>query len=136
MEWIACYIRPSTCYLLGVKLSLKDAYLDYLNSMEVPIAAINMQGKFERVNAAWTTVFGWTSEEMQGNPFLVYLHPDDVDDSAKAWSGAAEKGEHPDERQGYTNRYRCKDGSYVTVSWYGLTWDDGMSTAMAVPNRE
>ncbi|MEG4916638.1 PAS domain S-box protein [Microcoleus sp. B7-D4] len=73
----------------------------------------DFQGKFKRVNPAWVKSLGYTLEELEGQPFLNFVHPDDreqtVGETGKLSSGL--------ETIAFENRYRCKDGSYKWLSW-------------------
>jgi PAS domain S-box-containing protein len=41
------------------------------------LATIHFDGHFTRVNPAWEATLGWTAEELQGKPFIEFVHPDD-----------------------------------------------------------
>lgn len=77
------------------------------------VCIIDFEGKFKRLNPAWTTTLGYSLEEVQDQPFLNFLHPDDREQSL------AEAGKVADgtEVKSFENRYRCKDGSYKWLSW-------------------
>jgi len=77
------------------------------------VCIIDFEGKFKRVNPAWVTTLGYSLEELQDQPFLNFLHPDDREQSL------AEAGKVADgtEIKSFENRYRCKDGSYKWLSW-------------------
>jgi PAS domain S-box-containing protein len=65
------------------------------------------------VNAAWTTVLGWSSTELLSQPWLDFLHPDDREATRAARDalGVRQPG------LSFTNRCRCKDGSYRWLEW-------------------
>ncbi|MGF6774751.1 PAS domain S-box-containing protein [Paraburkholderia sp. GAS199] len=65
------------------------------------------------VNPAWTQLLGWEQNELIGRTFLEFVHPDDRVDTL------AEVGELSEGLRTYkfVNRYRRRDGSYVTLSW-------------------
>ena len=65
------------------------------------------------VNPAWTKLFGWTTDELIGRPFLDLVHPDDVAATAAAAGNLAD-GERVTH---FRNRYRGKDGDYCWLSW-------------------
>ncbi|WP_341730922.1 PAS domain S-box protein [Microcoleus sp. EPA2] len=73
----------------------------------------DFEGKFKRVNPAWATTLGYTLEELQEQPFLNFVHPDDRDQTVSE----ANKIAQGVETIAFENRYRCKDGSYKWLSW-------------------
>ncbi len=41
------------------------------------LCTLGPDGRFERVNDAWTQALGWTAEEVRGRPLGDFVHPDD-----------------------------------------------------------
>jgi PAS domain S-box-containing protein len=70
-------------------------------------------GRFSRVNPAWTAVLGWTEPELTGVPFIEFVHPDDRDATAAATVRLADGGAIVD----FENRYQCKDGTFRWLNW-------------------
>jgi PAS domain S-box-containing protein len=77
------------------------------------LATVHVDGYFTRVNPAWETTLGWTAEEMQGKPFIEFVHPDDRE-ATLAEAARIASGENT---LSFENRYRCKDGSYRWLLW-------------------
>ncbi|WP_445249884.1 PAS domain S-box protein [Microcoleus sp. OTE_8_concoct_300] len=73
----------------------------------------DFQGNFKRVNPAWVKTLGYTLEELEDQPFLNFVHPDDHEQTI-AETGKLSSGV---ETIAFENRYRCKDGSYKWLSW-------------------
>ena len=100
------------------KLSqLAEARTDELNnfidlSMDV-LAIASAEGRFTRVNSAFTTLLGFTTEEITSRPWLDFVHPDDHASTIAAGNRLAQ-GETI---CNFDNRYRCKDGSWKWLSW-------------------
>jgi diguanylate cyclase (GGDEF)-like protein/PAS domain S-box-containing protein len=73
----------------------------------------NADGFFMDVNAAWGRVLGWSAAELCARPFIDFVHPDDVAlkvaETTRLNDGQATVS--------YRNRCRCKDGTYVWLSW-------------------
>jgi PAS domain S-box-containing protein len=70
-------------------------------------------GALVAVNPAWTTMLGWTEEELLAGNFLALIHPDDL---ATTLTELA----HVDDgvrTHRFENRLRGKDGSYRLISW-------------------
>ena len=66
-----------------------------------------------KVNQAWETVLGWSREELEGQPMLWFIHPDD----AAASHGQMVRVQSEKDVKAFINRYRCKDGSYRWFEW-------------------
>ncbi len=73
------------------------------------------EGRFVELNPQWEETLGWPLDDLLGTPFVDLVHPEDVEptmeEARKLW------GNHAHETIGFTNRYRCKDGSYRTLRW-------------------
>jgi len=70
-------------------------------------------GYFKRVNPAWEHALGWTTAELCARPWLEFVHPDDVARSRTEMTGVIGR----EVSAGFSNRYRCRDGSYRWLSW-------------------
>ncbi len=70
-------------------------------------------GRFEKLNPAWSKCLGWSVEELLSRPWLDFVHPDDVDSSY----AAGQRMVQGEPIVGFENRYLCKDGSYRWLSW-------------------
>jgi PAS domain S-box-containing protein len=68
---------------------------------------------FKRLNPAFEHTLGFTVEEMLSQPFLSFVHPDDVARTINEMQGLAAGAE----TISFENRYRCKDGSYKWLQW-------------------
>lgn len=73
----------------------------------------DMEGHFIKTNKAWNHILGYSSEELNGMKFLEFIHPDDMQATLKAMSNLSE-GE---DVLNFSNRYRCKDGTYRYIEW-------------------
>jgi PAS domain S-box-containing protein len=70
-------------------------------------------GTLVAVNPAWTTILGWSEEELLASNFLSLIHPDDVE-STLAELGSLEQGAQTFR---FENRFRTRDGGYRLISW-------------------
>ena len=76
----------------------------------------DMQGHMLSINPAWTSLLGWTQDELMGRRFFELLHPDDVAatlaEMDKLGSGATTFR--------FENRYQRRNGSYCLVMWIAV----------------
>jgi PAS domain S-box-containing protein len=71
------------------------------------------EGYFLRLNPAWERTLGYGRGELMANRFLDFVHPDDLDRTQEALSRLAEQHR----LTSFSNRYRCRDGSYRWLEW-------------------
>ena len=76
----------------------------------------DFQGRFTKLNPAWTQILGWTTDELCGVPFLEFVHPEDHASTLAVAEGLA-RGEATAR---FENRYRCKDGSWKVLQWTSI----------------
>ena len=69
--------------------------------------------RFIVVNPAFERALGYSSAELVAEPFLRFIHPDDLD------ATVAEVGKLSDGTPtlSFTNRYHRADGTYVRLNW-------------------
>jgi PAS domain S-box-containing protein len=122
------FVRSSGEHLLGIRLQVArrtaastaarraghDAREQFFLLSTQPLCIL-VDGYFTVVNPAWTQVLGWSSEELTSTPWLDFVHPDDREATMAVWTGVL--ADEP--RDGFANRYRCKDGSYRWLEWRG-----------------
>jgi PAS domain S-box-containing protein len=97
-------------------VDLKTTQLEFKNFIELSkdlVCIANIDGKFQKVNPAFTTVLGYAKEELEGKPFGKFIHPDDLEITYKE----VEKLAQGQETISFENRYRCKNGGYILLSW-------------------
>ena len=93
----------------------------------------DFEGRFLEVNPAFTSVLGWTRDELLERPFLEFVHPEDcartVAELGRLASGS--RTLH------FENRYRCEDGSWRWLSWRAVPdADRGVIFAVARDETE
>mgnify|MGYP000120810291 FL=1 len=97
-------------------IDLEDSTKDFTRFFDLSIdlmCVANTDGKFHSVSTAFTRVLGYSKEELEGAPFTNFIHPDDLEKTFKEVENLA-KGAVT---ISFENRYKCKDGSYVHLSW-------------------
>lgn len=88
-----------------------------------------VDGRFRRLNPAWTTILGWSHEELLAEEFFAFIHPDDIASTRVQLDRLGHEGASV---IGFENRYRHKDGSYRALLWDALAHPaDGLVYASA-----
>lgn len=70
-------------------------------------------GYFKKVNPAFSQALGYTEQELTAVPYTSFLHPEDlkktIREASQVSSGVPTTF--------FENRYRCKNGEYLLLSW-------------------
>lgn len=105
-----------------------DAYTALFRNANALLALANMEGHFTTLNERWSELLGWSTEELMAVPFLSFVHADDRDRTLAEAQALAAPGHQTVDFQ---NRYRCRDGTCVHLSWVA-TADPDKNTIYAV----
>ncbi|HMK04642.1 MAG TPA: PAS domain S-box protein, partial [Ferruginibacter sp.] len=91
---------------------LKEFQHFFNNSNDLSCIA-NKEGYFEILNPGFEKVLGYSKNELTENPFIDFVHPDDIPATLNAYQKlkAGALVVH------FFNRYRKKDGSYLWFDW-------------------
>lgn len=92
--------------------SLKEYERFFNDSIELMCIA-DTSGYFRKINRAFSRVLGYTREELLSTKFVDFVHPDDLEATFEEVSKLSEGIP----TISFTNRYRCKDGSYKWINW-------------------
>jgi PAS domain S-box-containing protein len=88
----------------------------------------SLDGRFVRLNPAWTSLLGWSEAELLSRPFLDFVHPDDRERTAREVVHLGEGRSTVN----FENRYRCRDGAWRVLSWVAAgAGDSGLIMAVA-----
>lgn len=90
----------------------KNDYSKFFN-LSHDLFSISEGEFFIELNDAWESTLGWTRAELLKHPYSYFLHPDDLEKSEKAWQSLLRTSQIV----GFTNRYRCSNGEYKTLTW-------------------
>lgn len=96
---------------------LKEVELDSFFELSIDLMSIsNEDGFFLRLSPSWSKLLGYSLEELYAKPFIEFVHPDDLEKTY---------GEINDLNDGgltlsFENRYVCKDGTVVFLSWNAI----------------
>ncbi|MDE1943480.1 MAG: PAS domain S-box protein [Betaproteobacteria bacterium] len=85
-------------------------------------------GRFKRVNPAFTHTLGWSVEEFTSRPYMDFIHPDDHETTQQEVKRQIETGEMVLK---FENRFRHKNGSWHVLSWKSVPDDKGFMYATA-----
>lgn len=102
-------------------LTVKTTNLDQFIAVTPDLfCVVDPAGCLQQLNRQWTETLGRDLEDLQGRPYLEFLHPDDAESSAKAVAllGSGQP------LLGFVNRFRHLDGSYRAVEWSARQLDD------------
>ncbi|WP_238567363.1 PAS domain S-box protein [Flavobacterium sp. 83] len=77
------------------------------------VCIANVDGFFHKVNPAFTDVLGYSAEELIGVPLIDFIHPEDLDKTLREIEKLFEQRINVS----FENRYRCKNGDYILLSW-------------------
>jgi len=109
-------------------LQQKTDELDRFFRLNIDLLCIaDNEGKFLRLGHAWEIVLGWPLDELEGKPYLNFVHPEDQDATRGAMAALREQKEVIN----FVNRYRCKDGSYRFIEWRTAPADNNRIYAAA-----
>ncbi|MBA2504993.1 MAG: EAL domain-containing protein [Thermoleophilaceae bacterium] len=97
------------------------------------LGTASAEGYFTHLNPAWERTLGWTNEELMAEPFISFVHPDDVEKTVAAAATIA--GGSP--VIAFENRYRKRDGEYLWLQWTTVARDGVLySVTHEITNRK
>jgi PAS domain S-box-containing protein len=88
-------------------------FQNFIELSEDLVCIANVDGRFRKVNPAYKKVLGYDKEELEGQLFTDFIHPDDLEKTFKE----VDKLAQGHKTISFVNRYRCKDGRYILLSW-------------------
>ncbi|UQB42809.1 PAS domain S-box protein [Thiomicrospira microaerophila] len=99
---------------LATELTKQKEQIEQFFTLNLDLLCIaDVQGRFIKVNQAWSEILGHQIEELQQRSFLEFVHPEDVSSTLEAMKKLAEG----QPAINFTNRYRCKEGGYRVIEW-------------------
>ena len=102
------------------ELESKEAELKNFFHLSLEIMCVaHLDGYFKRINSGFSQILGYETEELLSQPFISFVHPEDVESTLRAVEHIA-KG---NELIGFENRYRCKNGSYRWLKWMSVCYE-------------
>lgn len=77
----------------------------------------NKEGYLELLNPNFSEKLGFTHGKLTSNPFVDFIHPDDLASTMETYESQIEGAEVIS----FANRYRKKDGGYLWLDWNAVT---------------
>jgi len=93
--------------------------LFFENSIDL-LCIADKSGNFVKLNNAWTDTLGYQLTELEGRPYIEFVHPEDVESTIQATIQLAnnQKVQH------FINRYKHKNGKYRWIEWLSYPSED------------
>lgn len=91
----------------------EEMFLLFESSPDI-LAIASPDGYFTRVNPAFCKLIGYTSEEITSTPFIEFIHPEDLNNTAQTFEETITGDKTANN---FINRYRTKNGNYRWISW-------------------
>lgn len=83
---------------------------------------------FRYLNTAWEEATGWTRDELQAEPFIEFVHPDDRERTLEEAGAMVEESV---DSIAFENRYRKKEGGWLWLRWHSRMGNDHLAYAVA-----
>ena len=80
------------------------------------LGVADASGYFTSINPAWRSTLGWTTTELTQNPFMTFVHPDDMQRTLETFN----RLKHGEAVLRFENRYRTRHGHYRWISWVAV----------------
>jgi PAS domain S-box-containing protein len=110
------------CKLAEIEtLAAKEKCEQFFNLIPELLCIASLDGFFKALNPAWERTLGHTVEELKCAPFFEFIHPEDLEQTARE----VERLSHGESTLNFRNRYRHRDGSYRWLEWVALPVKDG-----------
>ncbi|TQD25377.1 PAS domain S-box protein [Methanolobus vulcani] len=86
----------------------------YFTSSLDLLCIANINGQFVRLNPEWENVLGYPVSELEGRPFIDFVHPDDKETTIETLTRQSTEANTV---RSIVNRYRARDGTYRWIEW-------------------
>jgi PAS domain S-box-containing protein len=90
-------------------------YKFFMESQDL-MAFADANGRFTKMNPAGIDLLGYTEAEIVGRPFMDFVHHEDV----QATIAAVTRQQATGESFPFSNKFVCKDGSSVHLTWQAM----------------
>ena len=83
----------------------------------------DLDGRIVRASASWTATLGYEPDDLVGLPILTLVHPEDLPGTLDSVV-EVESRRPGDPVRGHVNRYRHRNGHYITLEWRAQKFGD------------
>jgi len=91
---------------------------DQFFSVSVDMLCIaDFDGYFKQINSAWSRTLGHNMDDLLARPYIDFVHPDDRESTRDA----ADQLLQGHKLIEFSNRFRCRDGSYLWLRWNAIS---------------
>lgn len=80
----------------------------------------DIEGNFIKVNKAWESILGYSSNMLENKSFLGFIHPDDIPDTLKAMQKLKDK----EKVINFVNRCLGSNGEYRHIEWQSYPYEN------------
>ncbi len=108
------------------QLAKPEFVLHKFFALSLDLLCIYGDGYFKQLSSAWEEILGWTLAELYMQPWVEFVHPDDVEITHSAQRRCRQQ-----DLVEYENRFRHKNGNYRWLSWRISRDEDGLSYGVA-----
>ena len=91
------------------------------------LCVLGFDGRFRHLSPSWERTLGYTLDELKGQPFIEFVHPEDRGRTLNQNRDVRGGGQ----ALSFENRYVCKDGSFRWFLWNAAP-DPGQQVIYAV----
>ncbi len=95
------------------KESCKKNFEQLIHSSQDFVCVANADCYFKEINPAFVAVLGYTEQELLSQPFLNFIHPEDLEKSLKEVKRLGTEKESIN----FENRYLKKNGEIISIQW-------------------
>ncbi|MBN2523835.1 MAG: PAS domain S-box protein [Bacteroidales bacterium] len=93
--------------------------LFFANSIDL-LCVADKNGLFVKLNPEWEKTLGYSLKELEGKPYIDFVHPEDIEATNKATKQLINN----QQVDNFINRYRHKNGKYHWIEWRSFPADN------------
>ncbi|MBI4826835.1 MAG: PAS domain S-box protein [Nitrospirae bacterium] len=94
----------------------REQYFKFFQTSSDLMCMADPNGAFIKTNPAFSEALGYSGAELVSRPFIEFVHPDDKQSTLDEMAGQLQRGF----TLNFENRYICKDGSLIWLSWKAI----------------